>query len=127
VEGRLLYGLRVFMQIAVLLLQLRRLRIGSFCMHDSLLGMCSLVKVLITVLRLLCRRQRQLRADSYRALRLLDLALTAWTSVWTESQELAQKASFILVGRQAELKVLVLREWQEQAVRLKLKRERLEM
>lgn len=70
---------------------------------------------------------RQLRADSYKALRLLDLALTAWTSVWTESQELAQKAAFFLVGRQAELKVLVLREWREQAVRLKLKRERLEM
>lgn len=70
---------------------------------------------------------RRLRADSYHALRLLDLALTSWTSVWAESQELAQKATFFLTGRQAELKVLVLREWAAEAAKLKLKRERMEM
>lgn len=73
------------------------------------------------------RRQQRLRADSYRALQLLDLALTSWSSVWAESQELAQKAAFYLAGRQAEQRVLVLRAWGPEAARLRLKRERLEM
>jgi len=45
------------------------------------------------------------------ALRLLDLALTSWTSVWVESQELQQKATFYLVGKQAEQRVVLLRAW----------------
>jgi hypothetical protein len=73
------------------------------------------------------RRQQRLRADSYRALRLLGLALTSWSSLWAESQELAQKAAFYLAGRQAEQKVLVLRAWGPEAARQRLKRERLEM
>jgi len=73
------------------------------------------------------RRQQRLRADSYRALRLLDLALTSWSSVWAEGQEFAQKAAFFLAGRQSELQVLVLRAWGPQAARLRLKREHLEM
>jgi hypothetical protein len=76
----------------------------------------------------LCTRQQQrLRADSYRALRLLDLSLTSWSSVWTESQEFSQKAAFFLAGKKEELKVLVLRAWGPEAARLRLKRERLEM
>lgn len=75
----------------------------------------------------LCRRQQRLRADSYHALRLLDLALTSWSSVWAESQEFAQKAAFCHAGKQEELKVLVIREWGPEAARLRLKRERLEM
>lgn len=73
------------------------------------------------------RRQQRLRADSYRALRLLDLALTSWSSVWAEGQEFAQKAAFFLAGRQSELQVLVLRAWGPEAARLRLKREHLEM
>lgn len=73
------------------------------------------------------RRQQRLRADSYQALRLLDLCLTGWGSVWAESQEFAQKAAFYLAGKQEELKVMVLRAWGPEAARLRLKRERLEM
>lgn len=73
------------------------------------------------------RRQQQLRADSYKALRLLDLVLTGWSSIWAEGQEFAQKAAFYLAGKQAELKVLVLRAWGPEAARLRLKREHLEM
>lgn len=74
-----------------------------------------------------CRRQQLLRADSYRALRLLDLALTSWSSVWAEGQEFAQMAAFFLAGKQSELRVLVLRAWGPEAARLRLKREHLEM
>jgi hypothetical protein len=74
-----------------------------------------------------CRRQQRLRADAYRALRLLDLALTSWSSVWAEGQEFAQKAAFYLAGKQAEQRVLVLRAWGPEAARLRLKRERREM
>lgn len=73
------------------------------------------------------RRQQRLRADSYRALRLLDLCLTGWSSVWAENQVFAQKAAFFLAAKQEELKVVVLRAWGPEASRLRLKRERFEM
>lgn len=82
---------------------------------------------LLDCIYVMSRRQQRLRADSYQALRLLDLALTSWSSVWAESQELAQKAAFYLAGKQGELKVLVLRAWGPEAARQRLKRERLEM
>ncbi|KAF8062705.1 aldo-keto reductase 2 [Scenedesmus sp. PABB004] len=73
------------------------------------------------------KRERLLRADTYSGLRLLDLALTTWASVWTEAQELRQRAALFALGRQAELQVAVLRGWREQAARLRVKRERLEI
>lgn len=57
----------------------------------------------------------------------MDLALTSWTSLWVEGQELKQKAAFYVIGRQGELKVHMLRAWKEEAAWVRLKRERLEM
>lgn len=70
---------------------------------------------------------RLLRGASYHALRLMDLALTSWTSVWVEAQELKQKAAFYIVGHQAQLKVQMLRVWKEEAAWIRLKRQRMEM
>lgn len=53
--------------------------------------------------------------------------MTSWSSVWAESQELAQKAAFWRAGKQAELQLLVMRAWGPEAARLRLKRERLDM
>eukprot|EP00775_Hariotina_reticulata_P009297 gene9297-9462_t len=72
------------------------------------------------------KRMRQLRAQSYQRLRLLDLALTSWSSLWVEVQELQQKAAFYMASKQAELQVLLLEAWIEEAAYLKLKRQKME-
>jgi hypothetical protein len=69
---------------------------------------------------------RQLRAESYHRLRLLDLSLTSWSSLWVEAQQLQQKAAFYMAGKQAELQGLLLRAWMEETARLKLKRHKMD-
>lgn len=68
-----------------------------------------------------------MRGDSYHAIRLLDIALTGWISIWVEGQELRQKAWLYIAARQEELKLVALREWCWAAARRRMKREQLEM
>lgn len=47
--------------------------------------------------------------------------------MWAEAQELRQRASFFLAGRQAEQRLALMQAWATEAARRKRKRERLEM
>lgn len=101
-------------------------------MAEPLNDTARLVRLLVLLprrLRLQCqrRRMRWARAASYSRLHLLDLALTSWSSMWAEAQELRQRASFFLAGRQAEQRLALMQAWATEAARRKRKRERLEM
>ncbi len=68
-----------------------------------------------------------MRADSYHAIRLMDLALTGWVATWVHSQELQQRMLDHVAHKQAQLLFAVLTEWRWQAERLRRKRARMDM
>jgi hypothetical protein len=45
----------------------------------------------------------------------MDTALMSWVSYWAEARDFAQKAEFFRAGREVQLQLQVLREWQEVA------------
>jgi len=67
------------------------------------------------------------RANSYRAARLLNLGLTAWASHWAEGHELRQKAVFFKEARRRRRMAGMLSGWVAEAERRRVKRQHAEM
>ena len=68
-----------------------------------------------------------MRADSYRALRLLGLALTSWTSHWAAGAGLRQRGAALAAARRRRLLAAVVGAWAAEAERLRVKRQHAEM